>query len=49
MNTYKVSEQLLNKVLNYLANRPWAETNSLIVELHKVELMKEEDNVQEGK
>lgn len=37
----KIKKELLEKLLNYLANRPWAEVNNLIQELSKLEKIEE--------
>jgi len=34
---FKLTAQQLEKVLNYLASRPWVEVNNLIQELSKLE------------
>jgi hypothetical protein len=36
-----VKREALNAVLEYLANRPWRETNHLIVGLHESRLIEE--------
>ncbi len=42
MREYKVNEQLLNTVIQYLASKPYWEVYQLVAELQKVEQIKEE-------
>ncbi len=44
---YKIKEEVLEKVLNYLASKPFIEVHALISELQKVE--KIEEKIEEKK
>ena len=41
MKEYKIKEQVLNTVLQYLASKPYAEVYQLITELQRVEPVEE--------
>jgi len=41
---FKLNEELANKLLNYLASKPFAEVFQLIQQLQKLEQIKEEVN-----
>jgi len=42
MNNYKISEKLVNTMIEYLAHRPYQETFQIIPELQKLEKIKTE-------
>jgi hypothetical protein len=39
--SFKLTADQLQKILNYLSSRPWAEVNNLIIELSKLEKIEE--------
>lgn len=41
---YKISEETLNALLNYLSTRPYKESALLIESIYKLEKLKEDDN-----
>jgi|GEM_PF-6720582 len=43
MKEFKINEQLLTEIINYLANRPWKEVNRLIGQITQVEEIKKEE------
>lgn len=42
VNMYKVKEKVLNKILNYLAGKPYLEVRDLIAEIQQSEKIEEE-------
>jgi hypothetical protein len=44
-----IPKDTLDKVLNYLASRPWIETNQLIVGLSKLQQLPEEKPKEDSK
>lgn len=49
MVNFKLPAEQLQKILNYLATRPWSEVNNLIVEVSKMEKIEEKSGEAETK
>jgi len=43
MNNYKISEKLVNSIIEYLAHKPYQESFQIIPELQKLEKIKPEN------
>ncbi|MBT9169390.1 MAG: hypothetical protein DDT19_02749 [Syntrophomonadaceae bacterium] len=46
---FVITEELANKILNYLAGKPFVEVNALIQELARIEALKETEEEEEIK